>query len=94
MDPEIANYMAEKQKKQDFLLIEIVNKQYNQIEFAQYIDSKKRTSLFHLYLLANGTEIDNWTLDELMDVVHEFQIYYGDPNLQANPSPVQVDDQP
>ena len=79
MDPEIALYMAEKQKKQDFLLIEVINKGYNQVEFAQYIDSKKGKSRVS-YCLENGTEIDNWSLTELMDVVHEFQIYYGDPS--------------
>ena len=41
IDPEIAHYMEEKQKKQDFLLTEVINKGYNQVDFAQYIDSKR-----------------------------------------------------
>lgn len=43
VDPEIAQYMAEKQKKQDFLQTEVINKGYNTTDFAQYIDSKKGT---------------------------------------------------
>lgn len=40
MDPEVAHYI-ETQKKQDYLMKEIAEKGFNQIEFAQYIDSKK-----------------------------------------------------
>mgnify|MGYP001354339174 CR=1 FL=1 len=34
LDPEIAHYMAEKQKKQDYLRDEIAMKGYNPVEFA------------------------------------------------------------
>ena len=34
--------MQEKQQKQDYLRDEIANKGYDPVEFAQYIDSKKR----------------------------------------------------
>ena len=40
LDPEIA-YHLEKTKKQDFLRDEILMKGFNQVEFAQYIDSKR-----------------------------------------------------
>lgn len=51
IDPEIALYMAEQKKKQDFLSIEISLKGYNPIEFAQYIESKKgKHNLFSLNL--------------------------------------------
>ena len=33
--------------------------------------------------IENGTEIDNWTFDELYDVVREFQSYYGSPQLAS-----------
>jgi hypothetical protein len=42
MDPEMQLYMQDKQYKQDYLRDEIANKGYDQVEFAQYIDSKKR----------------------------------------------------
>ncbi|TNV73396.1 hypothetical protein FGO68_gene7261 [Halteria grandinella] len=50
-------------------------KGFNQVEFAQYIDSKKE----------NGTDIDNWTFDDLQAVVYEFQAYYGAPIYQEPP---------
>ena len=34
MDPEIAQYWAEKQNKQEFLKIEVAEKGYDTIEFA------------------------------------------------------------
>lgn len=40
LDPEIA-YHLERQKKQDFLRDEVLMKGFNQVEFAQYIDTKK-----------------------------------------------------
>ena len=60
-DPEIT-YHLERQQKQEFLTVEIANKGFNPVEFAQFIDTKKE----------NGTDIDNWTLQELQDVVYEF----------------------
>jgi hypothetical protein len=30
-------------------------------------------------VIENGTDIDNWTMPELMDVVQEFQNVYGVP---------------
>ena len=41
MDPELAAFMAERQQKQDYLTIEIANKGYDQVEFAQYISMQK-----------------------------------------------------
>jgi len=33
--------------------------------------------------IENGTEIDNWSFDELFDVVREFQSYYGSPQVAS-----------
>jgi hypothetical protein len=41
MDPEVEQYMREKQEKQDYLRIEIVEKGYDMIEFARYLGEKK-----------------------------------------------------
>jgi len=60
-DPELA-YHFEREKKQAFLTEEIANKGFNPVEFAQFIETKRE----------NGTDIDNWTLQELQDVVYEF----------------------
>lgn len=67
-DPELA-YHFDRQQKQTFLTDEIANKGFNPVEFAQFIETKRE----------NGTDIDNWTLQELRDVVYEFQSYYGAP---------------
>jgi hypothetical protein len=45
------------------------------------------TPVLHMTTLSdaridNGTDIDNWTFDDLMAVVYEFQAYYGAPIYQ------------
>jgi len=84
MDPEVELYMKEKQEKQDYLKDQIVDKGYNTVEFAQYLLENKGTwinyfmltiSLTHV-IIENGTEIDNWTVDELKDAVLDFQSRY------------------
>lgn len=37
--------------------------------------------MFNL-LIENGINIDNWTLDELVEVVQEFQAHYGEPKFR------------
>ena len=44
MDPEIT-YHLQTQLKQDYLTEQVLNKGYDQIEFAQFLDSKKGESL-------------------------------------------------
>jgi hypothetical protein len=44
------------------------------------------------WALENGTEIDNWTFEELTAVVYEFQAYYGVPQAYVDPQSVGVVD--
>ena len=41
MDPELAAFMAERQTKQDYLRVEIAEKGYDQVMFAEFITIKK-----------------------------------------------------
>lgn len=40
--------------------------------------STKKVCLIRLNLIANGIDIDNWTFDELIDVVEEFKRNVGE----------------
>ena len=57
-------------KKQNLLNMEIVDKNYDQNEFINFCLSKKE----------NGDDLNSWTYDELLGVVHEF-ITENDKNL-------------
>ena len=57
-------------KKQNLLSTEIINKNYSQNEFINFCLSKKE----------NGDDLNSWTYDELLGVVHEF-ITENDKNL-------------
>ena len=57
------NVEEDKQNKQQFLITNIVEAGYDKQEFAEYMASWKD----------NGTDIDEWSLLELMDMVHDFQ---------------------
>jgi len=41
MDPEVANYMEERQAKQRYLKSEIQEKNYNVTEFVQFLEWKR-----------------------------------------------------
>lgn len=57
------NAEEDKIKKQQFLITNIVEAGYDKQEFAEYMANWKD----------NGTDIDEWSLIELMDMVHDFQ---------------------
>lgn len=57
------NAEEDKLKKQQFLITNIVEAGYDKQEFAEYMANWKD----------NGTDIDEWSLIELMDMVHDFQ---------------------
>ena len=48
----------EKARKQQYMVENIVNKGHDQDEFAKVLSQQK----------INGTDVDNWTLDEIKDV--------------------------
>lgn len=57
------NPAGDKIKKQQYLIDNIVNAGYDKQEFALYMGDCKK----------NGTDIDEWTLIELMDMVDDFK---------------------
>lgn len=57
-DPE-----EERKAKQEYILEEIVSQKYDRNEFASYMFTCKE----------DGTNLDNWTLLELMDIVKDFK---------------------
>ena len=56
------NLEKDKEVKINYLRKEIIDKNYNQIDFINFCLSKKE----------NGDNIDNWTLEELPSIVQEF----------------------
>ena len=50
------------EEKQQFLVEEIIKKNYNTDNFSEYISNLKE----------NGTDLNNWTFDELKQVVQNF----------------------
>ena len=50
------------EEKQQYLIEEIINKNYNAEKFSDYMSNLKE----------NGTELSNWTFDELKQVVQTF----------------------
>ena len=53
----------DRESKINFLKQEIINKNYNQLDFINFCISKKN----------NGDNIDNWTLEELFSLVQDFK---------------------
>ena len=51
------------EEKQNYLIQEIKDKNYDTEKFSEYIDNLKE----------NGTDLNNWTLDELKKVVLTFK---------------------
>lgn len=49
MDPEIAYFLMEKTKKQEYLKIEVADRGYDTVEFAQFLDAKKCTFIYSLF---------------------------------------------
>ena len=54
---------SEIEEKQNYLIQEIKDKNYDTEKFSEYIDNLKE----------NGTDLNNWTLDELKKVVSTFK---------------------
>ena len=70
--------MEEIQAKQTLLQTEIIDKNYDKTAFINFCLSKKE----------NGDDLNNWTLDELKQIVSEFV------STQNEGQSVQVDSQP
>ena len=70
--------MEEIQAKQTLLQTEIIDKNYDKTAFISFCLSKKE----------NGDDLNNWTLDELKQIVSEFV------STQNEGQSVQVDSQP
>ena len=51
------------EEKQKYLVEEIMNKNYDTEKFSEYISNLKE----------NGNDLNNWTFDELKDVVSSFK---------------------
>ena len=54
---------VERQLKQQFLKGQVVNQGYDPGEFSAYLGRERE----------NGTDIDNWSLDELETMVYQFR---------------------
>ena len=54
---------GELEEKQNYLVVEIMNKNYDPEKFSEYISNLKE----------NGTDLNNWTWEELRKVVSSFQ---------------------
>ena len=71
--------MDERELKQNYLRSEIIDKNYSPEQFSEYLVQIKGDE---------GTDIDNWTMDELQKAVSAFQNYYdsvqGPPQVQPN----------
>mmetsp|Transcript_24063 Transcript_24063/g.23967 ORF Transcript_24063/g.23967 Transcript_24063/m.23967 type:complete len:137 (+) Transcript_24063:9-419(+) len=57
------DHEEQRKKKQEFIQKEILDKRYDRIDFASYMYECKE----------DGTNIDNWKLEELMDIVQDFK---------------------
>eukprot|EP01022_Parablepharisma_sp_SALTPOND_P017252 TRINITY_DN2720_c4_g1_i1.p3 TRINITY_DN2720_c4_g1~~TRINITY_DN2720_c4_g1_i1.p3 ORF type:complete len:812 (-),score=166.49 TRINITY_DN2720_c4_g1_i1:4303-6738(-) len=61
-----------RKEKQDYLCEKILNKGYDTEEFVAYLQSLKRKCLQLNGQIAEGDDVDNWTMEELTDVVTKF----------------------
>lgn len=66
---ETGDQSLERAEKQEFLLENIVTPGYRRESFAAFISTQKE----------NGSDIDNWTFEELKQVVLDFQDSYKEP---------------
>ena len=66
-----------RKEKQIFLIEEIQSKGYDTTDFASFLEYKKRKDSPEN--LANGVDIDNWSIDELKNAVVDFKATYRDP---------------
>lgn len=67
--------MDDRQLKQQYLCTHIVEAGYNTQAFAQYMNSLKCKQQNNSHLqarLVDGTNIDNWSLDGIKEVVADF----------------------
>ena len=76
---EDATYFENREAKQDYLKMEIIDKGYDTVDYAQFLLEQKGMTHIYLtwrnidlsrsfyqtthFLLENGIEIDNWTLE-------------------------------
>ena len=76
---EDATYFKNREAKQDYLKMEIIDKGYDTVDYAQFLLEQKGMTHIYLtwrnidfsrsfyqtthFLLENGIEIDNWTLE-------------------------------
>ena len=70
------NLDAEIQAKQTLLQTEIIEKNFDKTAFINFCLSKKE----------NGDDLNNWTLAELTEIVHEFVNSQQAPQSSTNPS--------
>lgn len=76
------NVEEDKQKKQNYLIENIIKQGYDKQLFAEYMAESKD----------NGNDIDNWTLIEIMDMVEEFKRSVAPPEPEKNISDDDDDD--
>ena len=69
--------MEEIQAKQALLQTEIIEKNYDKTAFINFCLSKKE----------NGDDLNNWTLDELKEIVNEFVNSQQEVHIEAQPEP-------
>ena len=72
------------QAKQTLLQSEIIEKNYDKTAFINFCLSKKE----------NGDDLNNWTLDELTEIVKEFVSTQNQAQAQNEPSAEQSNTQP
>ena len=53
--------------KQNYLVENVVNRGYDTTKFAEFMNYKK----------PNGTDVDKWSMEELIEVVNEFYTWYN-----------------
>ena len=69
--------MEEIQAKQALLQTEIIEKNYDKTAFINFCLSKKE----------NGDDLNNWSLDELKEIVNEFINTQTEVHIEAQPEP-------
>ena len=79
MDAQIAAYQKEKEAKEQFLKETLEYNQYDQDHFSVYMEYKKGKCDEWLTDEDDGSNLDNWTMQELEQVAYDYhQDYYAD----------------
>ena len=76
--------MEEIQAKQSLLQTEIIEKNYDKTAFINFCLSKKE----------NGDDLNNWSLDELKEIVDEFVKSQSEIHIEAQPEPQSQNEAP